>query len=302
MNIFHLIKQFKKVRNEVHISAIEQALYFELISICNENPWKDVFNISSPTLCQDLNISDNTLNKSRKKLSDIGLISFKTSRNKWIGCVYIINKKVDEKKLASYSNSESDKLLPYSIAADDKTASSAIGESDKIVASSSTTLSNFEDDNTIPPINTNITIKQEEIAQTSLLSPPEKTEPDKVEEERPKKPEKGKGARKKKSDEAELIFPYSSERFLATWEILRHTPKWEKKLNYALQLSLNKLSNFQEDFAIYQMERAIESNWTGVVFPNTQDDYQKWLKNGNNRSCDAAKQKPKEAGIKSIRF
>ena len=48
---------------------------------------------------------------------------------------------------------------------------------------------------------------------------------------------------------------------MSAWETLRQTPKWKKKLNYALQLSLDKLSKFEEEFAIRQVERAIESGW-----------------------------------------
>ncbi|MCS2386843.1 hypothetical protein NXY25_27600 [Bacteroides thetaiotaomicron] len=45
-----------------------------------------------------------------------------------------------------------------------------------------------------------------------------------------------------------------------------------------MQISLNKLGKFEEEFAIRQIERAIESNWTGVVFSGTERDYQEWLK------------------------
>ena len=84
---------------------------------------------------------------------------------------------------------------------------------------------------------------------------------------------------------------------MSTWETLRQTPKWKKKLNYALQLSLDKLGQFEEEFAIQQMARAIESGWTGVVFTGTERDYQEWLnikygKTGtqgpNNRHADKA--------------
>ncbi len=75
---------------------------------------------------------------------------------------------------------------------------------------------------------------------------------------------------------------------MSAWEALRKTPKWKKKLNYALQLSLDKLSMFEEEFAIQQIERAIESNWTGVVFTGTERDYQEWLKlkHGNNQKSN----------------
>lgn len=101
-------------------------------------------------------------------------------------------------------------------------------------------------------------------------------------------PAKPKRSKKKEGDEKPLVYPFTSIAFMSAWEALRQTPKWKKKLNYALQLSLDKLSKFEEEFAIWQIERAIESNWTGVVFTGTERDYQEWLsqKYGNNRkSC-----------------
>ena len=76
--------------------------------------------------------------------------------------------------------------------------------------------------------------------------------------------------------------------FMSAWETLRQSPKWKKKLNYALQLSLDKLSKFEEEFAIRQIGRSIESNWTGVVFTGTERDYQEWLKlkYGNNQKSN----------------
>lgn len=113
-----------------------------------------------------------------------------------------------------------------------------------------------------------------------------------------------KKSRKEIKDEKPLVYPFSSIAFMSAWETLRQTPKWKKKLNYALQLSLDKLSKFEEEFAIRQVERAIESGWTGVVFTGTERDYQEWLNlkyNGSNRKTDA---KPDEssAGIQSIIF
>lgn len=93
---------------------------------------------------------------------------------------------------------------------------------------------------------------------------------------------------------------------MSAWEALRQTPKWKKKLNYALQLSLNKLGHFEEEFAIRQIERAIESDWTGVVFTGTERDYQDWLKQkyGNNQNNKGGNSSngTKPAGIKSISF
>ena len=105
-------------------------------------------------------------------------------------------------------------------------------------------------------------------------------------------PSPKKKSRKEKGDETPLVYPFTSMAFMSAWEALRKTPKWKKKLNYALQLSLDKLSKFEEEFAIRQIERAIESDWTGVVFTGTERDYQEWLrqKYGNNQKSSTSKQ------------
>lgn len=131
---------------------------------------------------------------------------------------------------------------------------------------------NGTDEMQIPPIIDIKTINEESLARTHESPPPEK----------PKK------SRKKDGDKKPLVYPFSSIAFMSAWETLRNTPKWKNKLNYALQLSLNKLSNFEEEFAIRQIERAIESGWTGVVFTGTERDYQEWLniKYGKQESKD----------------
>uniref|UniRef100_UPI00359C6EC1 hypothetical protein n=1 Tax=Bacteroides caccae TaxID=47678 RepID=UPI00359C6EC1 len=115
-----------------------------------------------------------------------------------------------------------------------------------------------------------------------------------------------KKSRKEKGDETPLVYPFTSMAFMSAWEALRKTPKWKKKLNYALQLSLDKLSKFEEEFAIRQIERAIESDWTGVVFTGTERDYQEWLKqkygNNQNNRGDNPSGEIRSAGIKSISF
>ena len=88
MNSYQLISKLRKVRADTYLSAIDQALYHELISICNEKGWKDVFEVRSSTLCASLNIWDKTLRKSRKALADTGLISFESSKDKRVGCFY----------------------------------------------------------------------------------------------------------------------------------------------------------------------------------------------------------------------
>ncbi|RGN53194.1 MULTISPECIES: hypothetical protein [unclassified Bacteroides] len=257
MNSYQLISKLRKIRNDTYLTAIDQALYYELIAICNEKGWKDVFEARSSVLCTSLNIWDKTLRKSRKILADAGLISFESCRDKRVGCYYSFqtNLSNDMKSSVISSVNGTDENT------DDKNTTPVISSV------------NGTDEIGISPIIDIKTINKEE----SLVRAHENTPP-----EKPKK------SKKKEGDEKPLVYPFSSIAFMSAWEKLRQTPKWKKKLNYALQLSLDKLSKFEEEFAIRQIERAIESNWTGVVFTGTERDYQEWLnlKHGNNRKSD----------------
>ena len=257
MNSYQLISKLRKVRDDTYLTTAAQALYHELVAICNDMKWKDVFFVRSNILCGNLDMSDNTLRKSRECLSNAGLIHFRSSKDKRIGCYY------------SFMKSISDDLLSSA-------TSSAISSA------------NIEDETQFPPIIDNINIKQEEsLAHTHESTPPTK----------PKK------SKKKEGDEKPLVYPFTSIAFMSAWEALRQTPKWKKKLNYALQLSLDKLSKFEEEFAILQIERAIESGWTGVVFTGTERDYQEWLKQkkyGNNQKPCTSKQEANDHALQQF--
>lgn len=307
MNSYQLVSKLRKVRDDTYLTTAAQALYHELVAICNDIKWKDVFFVRSNMLCSNLDMSDNTLRKSRSILAASGLIYYETSKDKRIGCYYSFVKKLSN-DIASPSESSA---ISYSKITDDikdqdidndgvefmndilkssatsSATSSAKNEDDK-KGTSVTSSANFEDETQIPPIIDNINIKQEETHARTCESTP---------------PEKPKSSKKKEGDSKPLVYPFSSIAFMSAWEALRNTPKWKKKLNYALQLSLNKLSEFEEEFAIRQIERAIESNWTGVVFTGTERDYQEWLKQkyGNNRKPNTGSE-VKSAGIKSITF
>ena len=83
---------------------------------------------------------------------------------------------------------------------------------------------------------------------------------------------------KKIFDEVENSF---SARFFEIWVALCETPKWRKKERSALELSLKKLNNYHEEFAISLMEAAISGGYQGVVFADTDEKYEKWLSNRN---------------------
>ena len=303
MNSYQLISKLRKVRGDTYLSTASQALYHELVAICNDMKWKEVFFIRSSLLCAKLDISDNTLRKSRESLAGAQLIYYKTSKDRRIGCYYSFVKSIDDDVISSSispaisssknADETSDDIAGENVSSNIDTSSissstsSAKFANDKITSFAISSV-NFADESQIPHIIDNINIKQEDsLAHTHESSPLPK-----------------KKSRKEIKDEKPLVYPFSSIAFMSAWETLRQTPKWKKKLNYALQLSLDKLSKFEEEFAIRQVERAIESGWTGVVFTGTERDYQEWLNlkyNGSNRKTDA---KPDEssAGIQSIIF
>ena len=74
----------------------------------------------------------------------------------------------------------------------------------------------------------------------------------------------------------DLSFPFLSSEFMSAWTVLREQPNWKKKSNHALQLSLNKLAQYPEAFAIHLVQEATERGWTGVVFDSTPDTFSKW--------------------------
>ena len=292
MNSYQLISKLRKVRGDTYLSTASQALYHELVAICNDMKWKEVFFIRSSLLCANLDISDNTLRKSRESLAGAQLIYYKTSKDRRIGCYYSFVKSIDDDVISSSISPAISSSKNADETSDDIAGENVSSNIDTSSISSSTSFAissvNFADESQIPHIIDNINIKQEDsLAHTHESSPLPK-----------------KKSRKEIKDEKPLVYPFSSIAFMSAWETLRQTPKWKKKLNYALQLSLDKLSNFEEEFAIRQVERAIESGWTGVVFTGTERDYQEWLNlkyNGSNRKTDA---KPDEssAGIQSIIF
>lgn len=81
---------------------------------------------------------------------------------------------------------------------------------------------------------------------------------------------------KKRQQPDALQFTFSSIKFIEAWNNLVAMPKWEKKLPLSLQMSLDRLSKYDEDFAIELIKRAIEGDYQGVTFDDTDSKYSKW--------------------------
>lgn len=94
-------------------------------------------------------------------------------------------------------------------------------------------------------------------------------------------------------EKQKLVFPYNSERFMLLWNELVKMPKWRKKPFEALQLTLHKLSEFDEEFVIELIENAITGNYQGIIFSNTKEKYEQFKNQnygGKNIGNNAKKQ------------
>jgi hypothetical protein len=79
---YALASKLRKTRKRYPLTATEQALFYELIAICNEDGWRDTFNCSNQELCSALRISENSLVAARNTLIQCGLLCYKSGKSK----------------------------------------------------------------------------------------------------------------------------------------------------------------------------------------------------------------------------
>ena len=79
---YSLTHKMRKIRREYPLTSTEQALYYELIAICNEGDWSEVFSVSCAELCNTLQVTTNSLVKARMALINANLISYKSGKSR----------------------------------------------------------------------------------------------------------------------------------------------------------------------------------------------------------------------------
>lgn len=92
MNGYDLAERMRKTRRRHRLSAATQALYYELVAICNEEGWPDEFKCSNDELCAALQISEKSLITYRLELIQSRLLYYLSGKSK--------------KKIGSYSFSK----------------------------------------------------------------------------------------------------------------------------------------------------------------------------------------------------
>lgn len=88
MNGYSLTEKLRKTRRWVKLTVAEQALFYELVAICNEKQWPQEFQCSNTQLCTALNLSQGALRKSREALIVAKLIHFQSGKGAWKPCCY----------------------------------------------------------------------------------------------------------------------------------------------------------------------------------------------------------------------
>ena len=76
----------------------------------------------------------------------------------------------------------------------------------------------------------------------------------------------------------QLIFPIDDLEIKRLYFVLCCSPKWRNKTVHAMQISLNKVQNYDKEFTKKLIEDSIAGGWQGLVFEDTDKKYQNYLK------------------------
>lgn len=104
MDGYTLTDKMRKARRSFRFTATEQALFYELVAICNGEDWRDVFDCSNIELCYALNINEKTLVKARETLINAGLVYYKSGKSKRMISSYSFEKPFKTPPLSTVKN------------------------------------------------------------------------------------------------------------------------------------------------------------------------------------------------------
>ena len=76
----------------------------------------------------------------------------------------------------------------------------------------------------------------------------------------------------------QLIFPIDDLEIKRLYFVLCCSPKWRNKTLHAMQMSLNKVQNYDKEFIKKLIEDSIAGGWQGLVFEDTDKKYQNYLR------------------------
>lgn len=120
MDRYTLDDKLRRTRRRFKLTATEQALYHELVMVCNEEGWAETFSCSNGELCSALGISsEKTLCAARESLINAGLIYYQSGKSKRQFSLYSFERPFDKninygKNYAQYDNQSASQSVSQS--------------------------------------------------------------------------------------------------------------------------------------------------------------------------------------------
>lgn len=119
MDRYTLDNKLKRTRRRFKLTATEQALYHELVMVCNEEGWPETFSCSNGELCTSLGITEKTLCAAKESLINAGLIYYQSGKSKRQFSLYSFEKPFDKnpnyrKNYAQYDNQSASQSVSQS--------------------------------------------------------------------------------------------------------------------------------------------------------------------------------------------
>ena len=78
---YALMDKMRRARRTFRFTATEQALFYELVAVCNSEDWADVFSCSNSELCYAIDVTERTLMTARNTLVNAGLIYYEKGKS-----------------------------------------------------------------------------------------------------------------------------------------------------------------------------------------------------------------------------
>jgi hypothetical protein len=237
------------------------ALYFYLLNSCNNGRWMNPFTLRTPKITGDIGMSDDTINKAKRNLKNAGLLDFDTKKGSKNTTFFLTN--IPKKTAGFEGDGEGEDAKPPTNLR--QTSDKPPTELPKKTAGLKNTPYIIKEDTNKEEV------KREKAPSSLVLDEMSDFEFPLEEKETPPN----------SVPPPSLVFPFTSEPFMAVWKVFAAMRKQKKKPIESKQAMLMDLSQFDEEFSIILLKKAIAGDYQGLVFLDTQESFQRYLKQKN---------------------
>ncbi len=81
----------------------------------------------------------------------------------------------------------------------------------------------------------------------------------------------------------EYDLPFKSDKFKNAFAKLLKQPAWKTKTPESIEQTLTDLKKYEEDFALNLVNNGIRGSYKNIIFPDTDEKYQKWKKQNTKK-------------------